>query len=103
MQFEVDDKSILSINTHRGLYTFNRLVPGIKSAPGAFQQAIEKILTGIPEATAYLDDVIIASETLQQHLTSISKVLKRFSDYNITVNFEKCEFKCECKSNIWVT
>ncbi|KAI8119102.1 hypothetical protein CVS40_9413 [Lucilia cuprina] len=68
MQFEVDDttKSILTINTHRGLYTFNRLVPGIKSAPGAFQQAIEKILTGIPEATAYLDDVIIATSRLQR-------------------------------------
>ncbi|XP_053956137.1 uncharacterized protein K02A2.6-like [Anastrepha ludens] len=94
MQFDVDEatKSILTINTHRGLYKFNRLVPLIKSAPGAFQQAIEKVLTGIQEATPYLDDVIVASNNFNQHVKSIRKVLQRLSEYNITVNYDKCEF-----------
>ncbi|XP_062540847.1 uncharacterized protein K02A2.6-like [Armigeres subalbatus] len=40
LQVEVDDdsKQLLTINTHRGLFRFNRLAPGVKSALGAFQQ-----------------------------------------------------------------
>ncbi|XP_055527451.1 uncharacterized protein K02A2.6-like [Wyeomyia smithii] len=38
LQVEVDDdsKEMLTINSHRGLFKFNRLAPGVKSAPGAF-------------------------------------------------------------------
>ncbi|XP_065356150.1 uncharacterized protein LOC135950539 [Calliphora vicina] len=76
-------------------------VPGIRSAPGAFQQAIEQILAGIPEATAYLDDVIIASETFQQHLQSIRHVLNRFSEYNMTGHQGQQRMKSIARSNIY--
>ncbi|XP_055615107.1 uncharacterized protein K02A2.6-like [Toxorhynchites rutilus septentrionalis] len=37
LQMEVDESSrrMLTINTHRGLYEYNRLPPGVKAAPGA--------------------------------------------------------------------
>lgn len=99
MQFEVDDntKKLLVINTHRGLYTFNRLAQGVKSAPGAFQQGIESILSGIEGAFPYLDDVIIATATREQNVIAVEKVMERFALHNITVNFEKCSFfKSSC-------
>lgn len=94
MQIEVDEntKKFLVINTHRGLYTFNRLAQGVKSAPGAFQQVIESILSGIEGAFPYLDDVIIATRTREQNVKAVVQVMERFALHNITVNFDKCKF-----------
>ncbi|PIO74254.1 hypothetical protein TELCIR_03744 [Teladorsagia circumcincta] len=60
LQVEVDDdsKELLTINTHRGLYRYNRLPFGVKSAPGIFQQIIDSMISGLNGVAAYLDDVI---------------------------------------------
>ena len=36
------------INTHKGLYRYNRLPYEVASVPGIFQRAIEGLLQGIP-------------------------------------------------------
>ncbi|XP_065074184.1 uncharacterized protein K02A2.6-like [Ochlerotatus camptorhynchus] len=38
LQVEVEEESrkLLTVNTHRGLFQYNRQPPGVKSAPGAF-------------------------------------------------------------------
>ncbi|XP_058827854.1 uncharacterized protein K02A2.6-like [Topomyia yanbarensis] len=55
LQVEVDESSreLLTINTHRGLYRYNRLTPGVKAAPGAFQQLIDIMLAGRQVNTKY--------------------------------------------------
>ncbi|XP_055523196.1 uncharacterized protein K02A2.6-like [Wyeomyia smithii] len=59
LQVEVDERSreLLTINTHRGLYRYNRLTPGVKAAPGAFQQLIDTMLAGLSCTSGYLDDI----------------------------------------------
>ena len=44
LQVPLDDeaKAVAVINTHRGLYQFNRLPYGVSSAPGIFQRVMEK-------------------------------------------------------------
>ncbi|XP_055522702.1 uncharacterized protein K02A2.6-like [Wyeomyia smithii] len=63
LQVLVDENSrnLLTINTHRGLYQYNRLPPGVKAAPGAFQQIIDAMLAGLPCICGYLDDVIVGA------------------------------------------
>ncbi|XP_075150673.1 uncharacterized protein LOC142224773 [Haematobia irritans] len=75
VKIEVDEstKKLLVINTHRGLYTFNRLAQGVKSAPGAFQEAIESILAGIVGAFPYLDDVIVATQTRAENVKVVEQ------------------------------
>ncbi|XP_036340663.1 uncharacterized protein K02A2.6-like [Rhagoletis pomonella] len=94
MQIEVDEdtKKLLVINTHRGLYTFNRLAPGVKSAPGAFQQVMESLLSGIPGVFPYLDDVVIATKSKEQNINAVIQIFERFKLHNITVNFNKWKF-----------
>ena len=48
LQVEVEEncRELLTVNTHRGLYVYNRLPPGIKSAPEAFQQLMDTMLSG---------------------------------------------------------
>ncbi|XP_062538995.1 uncharacterized protein K02A2.6-like [Armigeres subalbatus] len=64
LQLEVDEAledalELYAINTHRGIYKVNRLAPGVKAAPGAFQQVVDAILAGLEHTCGYLDDVII--------------------------------------------
>ena len=42
---------------------------GIKNAPATFQRLMDNVLTGMHgiEAFIYLDDIVIHSETLQDH------------------------------------
>lgn len=42
--------------------------------------------------TTYVDDVLIISETIEDHCDHIKKVLEKFDEYNVTVNPEKCRF-----------
>ena len=46
---------IATINTHKGLYCYNRLPFGVASAPAIFQRAIEAVLQGIPHVCFYLE------------------------------------------------
>ncbi|EPB70809.1 hypothetical protein ANCCEY_10103 [Ancylostoma ceylanicum] len=61
LQVEVDEnsKELLTINTHRGLFRYDRLPFGVKSAPGIFQQIIDSMIAGLGGCAAYFDDVIV--------------------------------------------
>lgn len=43
----------------------------------------------------YLDDIIITSETFEEHIKLLIEVLKRLKAANLTINVDKCEFFCE--------
>ena len=59
LQLCLDDKSktLVTINTHRGLFQYNRLPFGVSAAPAIFQRTIDSLLQGIPNTCAYLDDI----------------------------------------------
>ncbi|XP_055615053.1 uncharacterized protein K02A2.6-like [Toxorhynchites rutilus septentrionalis] len=97
LQVEVDEqyRSLLTINTHRGLYLYNRLPPGLKIAPGAFQQLIDTILAGLKDTSGYLDDVIVGGETEKEHDLNLRGVLKRIQDFGFTIRVDKYQAKIE--------
>ena len=53
---------------------------------------MDEILRGLDFAFAYIDDVLIASSSMEEHLDHLEKVLKRFAEFRLTVNMDKCEF-----------
>ncbi|XP_063544559.1 uncharacterized protein K02A2.6-like [Cydia strobilella] len=93
-QFELDEKSqeLTSVNTHRGLFTYTRMVFGLSSAPAVFQRAMEGVLAGVPGTLCLLDDVLVTGENTEQHLTRLNEVLRRLQDAGLTLQKEKCEF-----------
>lgn len=94
LQVEVSENSrdLLTINTHRGLYRYNRLPPGVKAAPGAFQQLVDTMLTGLKRTAGYIDDVIIGGTDEADHERNLKAVLHRIQEYGFTVKLEKCSF-----------
>ena len=55
---EQNSKQLVTINTHKGLYCYNRLPFGISAAPSIFQRTMENVLQGIPNICIYLDDLL---------------------------------------------
>uniref|UniRef100_A0A8C5D775 ribonuclease H n=1 Tax=Gouania willdenowi TaxID=441366 RepID=A0A8C5D775_GOUWI len=98
LQMEMDENSrkYLTINTHKGLYQYNRLVFGITSAPAIWQRAMDQVLQGIPSTQCYLDDIIVTGSDKDSHLANLDAVLTKLEDYGLKANKKKCEFFKEC-------
>ena len=65
------------VNTHRGLFHYNRLPFGIASAPAIFQRVMEGLLKGIP---VYLDDIFITGSSTEENLATLDKVFQKLLD-----------------------
>ena len=93
-QVLLDDESkpYLIINTHHGLFTYNRLPFGVKSAPGIFQRVIESILNGVPCVIVRMDYILISGLDDDDHLKNLQEVLTRLSAAGLRLNRFKCTF-----------
>ena len=49
-------------------------------------------MAGLSGCAVYLDDVVIVSDTWEEHLQRMGAVLDRLVLANLTVNWSKCEF-----------
>ena len=65
---------------------------GLRNAAQTFQRFMDQVLRGLDFVHVYIDDVLIASNTLEEHMKHLHAVFNRLSDYGIVVNPEKCEF-----------
>ncbi|EFP01961.1 hypothetical protein CRE_22892 [Caenorhabditis remanei] len=92
MELSDDSKELLCINTHKGLYQFNRLPFGVKSAPGIFQQLMDQLINGIEGVASYLDDVIVTGSTVSEHDDRLMKVMSRINEFGLKMKLEKCNF-----------
>ncbi|XP_046590230.1 uncharacterized protein LOC107227278 [Neodiprion lecontei] len=75
-----DSKKYLTINTHKGLYQYNKLAYGIASAPGYFQREMEKILAKMRNATVFLDDIIIKGGTMTEIVKNSTEVVEKLTE-----------------------
>lgn len=94
LQVELTDdaKKLMPINTHCGLFQVNRLQPGIKTAPGIFQQLIDTMMAGTDGTLPYMDDFIVGGKDDDQHDANLREALRRISDYGFRLKLEKCSF-----------
>ena len=87
-----DSREILTINTSRGLLRYARIPFGVNVASGIFQREMEKVLAGIPGVVVFLDDVLLGSETPEQHWALLDIVCRRLQEAGLRVREKKCLF-----------
>ena len=77
-----------------GFYECERMPFGLCNAPATFQRLMENTLgeLNLTYCLIYLDDVIVFSKTMEDHLHRLRVVLQRFRDENLKLKPGKCNF-----------
>jgi len=83
-----------TFSTKLGTYKYVFMPFGLCNAPAAFQRWINEVLMGHIDmcGIVYLDDVLIYSNTLQQHQKDVSNILEAIRKSGMEVKPSKCEF-----------
>ena len=71
--------------TKQGLFRFTRMPFGLKNAPATYQRVMETVLTGLPFAKCYIDDI----------LEYLDIVFTRRHDVNMKIKAKKRSFVLE--------
>jgi len=66
----------------------------LKNAPATFQRCMNNLLEDLicKDCLVYLDDIIVYSTWLEEHILSIKKVFEKLRDANLKLQLDKCEF-----------
>ena len=65
---------------------------GLDQTPAYFRELINKVLKDLPFAIAYLDDIIIYSETAEDHLDHPQQVFHKLWNTELSMKLSKCHF-----------
>ena len=93
-----DSQEKTAFSTPFGLFEFRVMPFGLKNALSVFQRLMQQVLCGVnPESgpsfvAAYIDDLLIFSVSLQEHLDHLRQVIHRLREVGLKVNPGKCQF-----------
>ena len=94
-QVPLDDTSVpvSAFVTPTGHFQWKFMPFGLRNAPATFSRLVDKLLKGLEHFSgAYLDDVIIFSDTWEEHLSHLKAVFQRIREAALTLNRKKCMF-----------
>lgn len=82
--------------TRYGSFEFLVMPFGLTNTPATFCNLMNNVLHEYLDdfVVVYLDDIVIYSRTLEDHLLHLRMVLQRLREYQFYVKMEKCEFAC---------
>lgn len=94
LEVEPSDRSKTAFTTPFGTWQFRRMPQGLTNSPATFQQTMEKVMArlNLQEVITFLDDLIVFSDSLEQHEERLMKVLKRIADFGLKLSPSKCKF-----------
>ena len=88
-----ESQSLCVIVTPFGLYKYLRLPMGIANSPDFFQSVMHPLFDDMSAVECFIDDIAIFTKgSFLEHLTILTKVLRRLEDAGFTVNPLKCEW-----------
>ena len=89
---EPEDIPKTAVITPFGLFEFACMPFGLRNAAQSFQRFMDQVLRGLDFCFAYVDDILVFSSSPEEHLQSLSIVLKRLESHGLTINpgLNKC-------------
>jgi len=75
---------------HKGVFEFTRMPFGVKNTPACFQVIMQDLFKDHKHSAPYMDDVIIFSDSWEEHLTHITQTLETLRRVGLTANPSKC-------------
>lgn len=68
------------------------MIFGLRDAPEHFTRVMNNVLVDQPNASAYIDDVIVKSKNITAHIGNTVSLLETFVDFNVGISAEKCQW-----------
>ena len=85
------DMSKAAFCTPWGKFQFTRMPIGLRNAPATFQRLMHVVLAGLESfCNAYIDDIIIFSDSWEEHLEHIRLVVEKLRQAGLTAKPSKC-------------
>ncbi len=87
-------RELCTMITQLGTFQFHVIPFGLKNAPAYFQKMMNEILEGSigSHVFVYIDDIVIFSNTFEDHMQDLRKVLEKLKANNLKANINKCHF-----------
>src|ERR1700678_2111721 len=85
-----------AFRTNRGLFKPLVMFFGLTNSPATFQTMMDSIFDGLiseGKVIVYLDNILIFTETLEEHREVVKKVVNLLYIHNLFLKPEKCEFE----------
>lgn len=86
-----ESKQMTAFQSASGLYQFRFMPFGIKTAPAVFTRLMRKVVHDIPNIYHYFDDVLIATETWEQHIDTLRRFFQQVKNAGLTIKPSKSE------------
>ncbi|CAK1595436.1 unnamed protein product [Parnassius mnemosyne] len=83
-----------AFNVEHGHFEFLRMPMGLKNSPSTFQRVMDNVLRDLQNTVClvYLDDIIVFSTSLQEHMVNLEKVFQKLRESNFKIQMDKSEF-----------
>ena len=83
-----------AFRTRYGHFEYQVMPFGMVNAPATFQAYINEAMVGLVDivCVVYLDDILIYSEHVDEHVTHVRQVLQRLREYRLYAKLSKCAF-----------
>ena len=90
---EPSDRPKTAFSDGSRLWQFRRMPYGLRTAPQTFQKTINLVLSSVlgRHTAAYLDDVVIFSPNMEEHLVHLKETLNLLHQAGLRLNSDKCD------------
>lgn len=87
-----EDIQKTAVITPFGLFEFPYMTFGFCNAAQTFQRFMNTVLQGLDFCYCYIDDILVASQSAEEHLHHLRLIFERLNDYGLAINLSKSTF-----------
>ena len=94
IKLDVNSQPMTAFACQWGFFQYTVMAMGLCNSVATFSRAMAKCLDGLigVVAVVYLDDILIYSENVDDHLKHVEMVIDRLRQHNLKIKLSKCKF-----------